>query len=88
VVLLLVESVSGALVLAGLATAGRERAEVVQQGSTSQTTLAGTLVSVKTAARVEKTRETIHQTVHQIARAMAAGMSVADYIVRLPLPQP
>src|SRR3972149_8559935 len=87
VVLLLVESVSGALVLAGLATAWREGAKVLQQGPTSQTTLTRTLVPVKTTARVEKTCETIHQTVHQIARAMAAGMSVADHIVRLAVPQ-
>ena len=87
VVLLLVESVCGAVVLARLATPGREGAKVLQQSPTSQTALARTLVPVKTTARVQKTPQTVHQTIDQVARAMAAGMSVAHHIVRLPVPQ-
>ena len=87
VVLLLVKSVGGALVFAGLVAAGREGAKVLQQSPTPQASLTRTLVPVKASAGVQKTCETIHQTVHQVARAMAAGMKIADHIVRLAVPQ-
>lgn len=87
VVLPLVESVGGALVFPGLAATGREWAKVLQKSPASQTSLARTLVSVKTTACIQKTRQAVHQTVHQIARAMATGMRITDRILRFTVAQ-
>src|SRR3989339_616567 len=86
VILLLIESVSRALILKGLAGSRRERAKVLQQSPTTQATFTRSLMSVKPSAGIEKTRQAVHQAVHEVAGAMAAGVRVADHVVRHAVP--
>lgn len=87
VIFLVTESVCRTLVLARLATARGEGAEVLKKRPTSQATFAGNLVPVKSAPRVEKTLHPVHQPVHQIACAMAAGMRIGLHVVRCAMEQ-
>ena len=86
-ILLLAESMGGALVLAGLATAGSKWSEVLEQSPAAQASLAGNAVPVKTTAIVEESCQAVHQTVHQVAGAMATEMRIGNHILRFPIPE-